>query len=390
MREDFDDRVKERFPLKNGYLVVKLEDDEGVDDYDEAKLVTTMPSHFRSYLLSHSKRLMSDVINQIGGFYNNSIYYTDTDFLYIRKKYWFELADERFLVKSLGFGKNDYGNSCIFYAWFLAPKIKYCLAIDDFGFISAKKTFKGYSEEHGMIKFDEYISLSQGKTVSGRFLFDWTETFEGIKKPHRKQDCSDCDNGKNCGDCGIKPNTKCFNCGMVRACKSCLHLISKKKIYSTDINMLKRQPPNKKHEMLSHYEGVYEPRQNIIQFESAREILMKHDYKVVVNRRFERIYNMIESKTYMKNEDFPENKEIFVYGFKHIKTDRIDNYILIGCESYKLYENNELFNFWSNKCINKEIEMGNFKITGWSSMTLVKKTTFLTFWAYVCNWKTST
>ena len=36
MRENFDDRVKEWFPLKNGNLIVKLEDDEGVDDYDKA------------------------------------------------------------------------------------------------------------------------------------------------------------------------------------------------------------------------------------------------------------------------------------------------------------------------------------------------------------------
>ena len=34
MRENFDDRVKEWFPLKNGSLTVKIEDDEGVDDYD--------------------------------------------------------------------------------------------------------------------------------------------------------------------------------------------------------------------------------------------------------------------------------------------------------------------------------------------------------------------
>ena len=32
MRETFDDRVKEWFPLKNGHLIVKLEDDEGVVD----------------------------------------------------------------------------------------------------------------------------------------------------------------------------------------------------------------------------------------------------------------------------------------------------------------------------------------------------------------------
>ena len=41
---------------------------------------------------------------------------------------------------------------------------------------------------------------------------------------------------------------------------------------------------------------------------------------------------MMECKSYMKNEDVPEHKEIFVYGFKHVKTDKVDNYILTGCE----------------------------------------------------------
>ena len=182
MRVNFDDRVKEWFPLKNGNLIVKLADDEGVDDFDKAKSVNTMPSHFGSNILSHNNNMMNDVIEQIGGFYNNSIYYTDS--LYIRKKYWSNLVDNGFVGKSLGLGKNDNGNSGVFYAWFLAPKIKYCLVIDDFGIISANRTFKGYSEEHRMIKLDEYISLAEGKTVSGRFSIDWTKTFEGIKIPH--------------------------------------------------------------------------------------------------------------------------------------------------------------------------------------------------------------
>ena len=42
---------------------------------------------------------------------------------------------------------------------------------------------------------------------------------------------------------------------------------------------------------------------------------------------------MMECESDMKNEDFPENKEILYFGFKQIKTDKIDNYILIGCES---------------------------------------------------------
>ena len=81
MRKNFDDRVKEWLALENGNLLVKLEDDEGVDDYDKAKSTNTISTHFGSYILSHSKRLMTEVINQIGGFYSNGIYYTDTDSL---------------------------------------------------------------------------------------------------------------------------------------------------------------------------------------------------------------------------------------------------------------------------------------------------------------------
>ena len=205
-----------------------------------------------------------------------------------------------------------------------------------------------------MINLDEYISLSEGNTVSGRFSIEWTKTFEGMKIPHRKQGCLDCDSGKICSDCAIKCKMNCFNCEMVRACKACLNLISQKKTYSTDIILLKRKPANENHEMLPHYEGKYEPRQNIVDFESAWQILMKEDDKMVVERRFERIVDMMECKSYNKNEVIPENKKI--YGFKHIKTDKVDNYILIGCESDALYGSDKLFNFWSNKCIIKEIK----------------------------------
>ena len=87
MRENLNDRVKEWFPLRNVNLKVKSEDDKGVDAYDKAKSVKTMPSHFGSGILSHSKRLMNDVIRQIGGFYDDNFYSTDTDSLYIHKKY---------------------------------------------------------------------------------------------------------------------------------------------------------------------------------------------------------------------------------------------------------------------------------------------------------------
>ena len=106
MREKFDDRVKEGFPLKNGNLIVQLENDEGLDDYDQAKSINTMPSQFGSYFLSQSKK-MNEVNIQIGGLYNNSIYYGGIDSMYIYKKYSSDSVINGFDVKTLGLGKND-------------------------------------------------------------------------------------------------------------------------------------------------------------------------------------------------------------------------------------------------------------------------------------------
>ena len=140
--------------------------------------------------------------------------------------------------------------------------------------------------------------------------------------------------------------------------------------------MLKRNRPNEKHQMLPYYESVNEPRHINIDFESSKNILMKEDYKMIEKRRFERIYNSIESMTYTKYENISENKEIFIYGSKHVKTEKIDNYILIGSESGELFENDKWFNFWSNNFINNEIEKRDFQITGWPFMTLVRRNNF--------------
>ena len=78
---------------------------------------------------------------------------------------------------------------------------------------------------------------------------------------------------------------------------------------------------------------------------------MKEDYKMVVKRRFEGIYNARKTMTDTKYEDIPEKKEIFIYGFKQIKTDKSDNNLLIGCKSDDLFENDKLFNIWSIKSI---------------------------------------
>ena len=61
---------------------------------------------------------------------------------------------------------------------------------------------------------------------------------------------------------------------MKRSCETCVDLISQKKIFSTDFNMLKRKPANKYHQLIPYFTGQYEPKQKNIDFDSAREILM--------------------------------------------------------------------------------------------------------------------
>ena len=93
---------------------------------------------------------------------NNSIYYGDTDSLYIEKKYW-DVLDKANLVEELCQGKNDYKTGGIFYGLFLAPKIKYCLTIDDYGIIKEHKTFKGFNDSKRLLDRSQYFKMKEGK-----------------------------------------------------------------------------------------------------------------------------------------------------------------------------------------------------------------------------------
>ena len=61
--------------------------------------------------------------------------------------------------------------------------------------------------------------------------------------------------------------------------------------------MLKRRPVNENYQMLPYYEGEYRLKQNNIDFESAKEVLMEVVKKMVEKSRIERIYNAIETVT---------------------------------------------------------------------------------------------
>ena len=80
--------------------------------------------------------------------------------------------------------------------------------------------------------------------------------------------------------------------------------------------------------------------------EAAKVVLLTVEIPLIENRRFDRINFLIACKFYMKHEIVPENKKVFVHGFKHVKTDKFDIYILTGSESDELNENKNLFNFF--------------------------------------------
>ena len=84
METEFDENVLDFWKLPNGNYIVKTKKDDGLDD--DCDIKNTLPVVLGAFILSNSKRIMNNFISEINGFYNNSIYYGDTDSLYIEKK----------------------------------------------------------------------------------------------------------------------------------------------------------------------------------------------------------------------------------------------------------------------------------------------------------------
>ena len=101
-----------------------------------------MPALLGAFILGNSKRILKNFIWEINSFYNNNIYYTDTDSLYIENKIW-DVLDKAGLVGSDSYqGKNDYKTGGFFYGLFLSAKVKYCSTIDEYGILKEHKLSK--------------------------------------------------------------------------------------------------------------------------------------------------------------------------------------------------------------------------------------------------------
>ena len=127
METEYDEIVSDYWRLSNENYIVKLRNDDGLEGDNDVK--NTLPSHLGAFILNNSKRIMNNFIREINGFYNISIYYGDTDSMYIEKNYWDVLDRAKIVGKNLCQGKKDYDAVGIFYGLFLALKINYLLTM---------------------------------------------------------------------------------------------------------------------------------------------------------------------------------------------------------------------------------------------------------------------
>ena len=226
--------------LEREYLV-KLQDHEGVDDNGHSKKINSQPCHLGSFILSHSKRLMNDVILAIDGFKNNKFYSSDTDSTYIQKNDYNILKTNDLAGKEFFQSEHDYGDAGIVYGLFLCPKVKFCIVINEMGILSEETTFKCYDQEISGVSFKDLLDLERGQTIHDKSKLTWKRELQGIKVPHRGIDCENCLEDETCQSCITDPKMNCFDCEIAKPCKYCYKKITQIETNSTEINKLKRQ-----------------------------------------------------------------------------------------------------------------------------------------------------
>ena len=232
MKTEFDENVLEYWKLPNGKYIVKMKTDDGLDD--DCDIKNTLPAVLGAFILSNSKRIMNNFIREINGFYNNSIYYGDTDSLYIEKNFWDMLDKANLVGEGLCQCKIDYETGGIFYGLYLAPKIKYCLTIDEYGIIKAHKTFKGFNDSKRLLDRSQYLNMREGKKISAMLPRSWKKSFDrGMNIPAKIGFCNECNVGKMCNNCNNR--------------------INENKEVKANLNLLKRKAPNKFGYMFPYY-----------------------------------------------------------------------------------------------------------------------------------------
>ena len=80
---EYDERVLDYQKINHGNYIVKMKDDEGLED--EVKKANTLPLQLSVFILSNSKRIMNNFILAIDGFFIQTMSIIPTPILYTLK-----------------------------------------------------------------------------------------------------------------------------------------------------------------------------------------------------------------------------------------------------------------------------------------------------------------
>jgi hypothetical protein len=251
LRKNYTTDVKNFEEVQNDLYLVEINnsEDEFIDkniiNYRGKKCTSLMPSHLGAFILSHSKRIMNNYILAINGFKQPNVYYSDTDSIYIHNKHVKTMEEEGFIGNDLCQSKNDYGTSGIIFSLFLAPKVKYCIVINEFGQLEEKFTFKGLSDECSGEKnkdfnIKSFMDMQIGQTLKSKQNKPWKKSLEmGVMIPDKDD------------------------------------TIIKK--FNANINIFKRQTPNENHIMYPYNDKLVSP--DIIEKMKEENNLTNEDIK---------------------------------------------------------------------------------------------------------------
>ena len=173
---------------------------------------------------------------ELNGFYNNIVSYTDTDSLYIERKYWYVLNKAKLVGGGLCQGKIDYGDdNFMFYGLFLTPNIKFVFSIDEYGTIQAYKTFKGYTDSKRLLDHVQKCKKVEVKNFLVMLPMNWKKSFySGIIIPSKMK--------------------RCKKCNIDITCDECIILLNENKQFEVDLDLLKQKPSNQFGHTLPYYQ----------------------------------------------------------------------------------------------------------------------------------------
>ena len=120
---------------------------------------------------------MNNFIHAIVGFCTKDVYYTDTDSLYFKNKHWDKLDKARLFGKNLLQGKNEDKDGGIWFGFFLALKIKYCLTIYKYSVVDEHKTFKCFTNVSDNLYRKEYLKMFKSDELVAKVPLSWRKCF---------------------------------------------------------------------------------------------------------------------------------------------------------------------------------------------------------------------